>query len=55
MASNDYNEDLSLGYHDLPNAKEREAMSVLQLAEEMAKHSEGSPPYIVLSHELNLK
>lgn len=55
MADNNYDEDLSVGYHGIPNAEQREAMSVLQLAEEIAKHKEGSPPYIVLSHELNLK
>lgn len=55
MDDNDYNEDLSVGYHGIPDARQREAMSVLQLAEEMVKHKEGSPPYIVLSHELNLK
>ena len=55
MSSNDYNEDLSVGYHGIPDAKERETMSVLQLAEEMVKHKEGSPAHIVLSHELDLK
>lgn len=53
--AHDYNEDMSLGYHDLPNARERAAMSVLALAEDLARREEGSPAHIVLSHELNLK
>lgn len=43
------------GFHGLPSARARAAMSVLQLAEEIAKHKVASPPHIVLSHELNLK
>jgi hypothetical protein len=48
-------EAFSLGFHGLPGARERAAMSVLQLAEETAKHQKDSTPFIVLSHELNLK
>lgn len=48
-------DDILEGFHDLPSEKEREAMSVLRLAELMATREKGSPPYIVLAHELTLK
>ena len=55
MTRHEYNEDMGLGYHGLPDARERTAMTVLALAEEMVKHQKDTPAYIVLSHELNLK
>ena len=58
MADSNYNEFRGAAYHGIPDAKEREAMSVLALAEEMVKHQnepKDSVPYIVLSHELNIK
>lgn len=48
-------EDFSEGFHGLPNEKKRGAMSVLQLAELLVPLQKGTVPYIVLSHELNLK
>lgn len=46
---------MSESYHGIPSEKEREAMSVLQLAELLASLQKDTVPYIVLSHELNLK
>lgn len=48
-------EDFSEGFHGLPSEKERGAMSVLQLAELLVPLQKDTVPYIVLSHELNLK
>jgi hypothetical protein len=48
-------EDFSEGFHDLPSEKERGAMSVLQLAELLVLLQKDTVPYLVLSHELNLK
>lgn len=56
--SDDFDENLSTGYHGIPDAAKREKMSVLELAEEMVKHQKepkDSAAYVVLSHELNLK
>ena len=51
----DHDDGISLGYHDLPDAKARAAMSVLELAEDLAERKEGSPAHILLSHELSLR
>ncbi len=42
-------------FYDLPEQKEREQMEVLELAELLSSVEEGTPPYIVLTHELNMK
>ena len=43
------------GFHGLKSPEEREAMSVLELAELLAPLQKDTATYIVLSHELNLK
>ena len=43
------------GFHGLPSARERDAMSVIKIAELLSHQPEGSVPHVVLSHELNLK
>ena len=43
------------GFHDLPSQKERAAMTVLQLAELLSRRERGSPVYILIEYELNLK
>jgi hypothetical protein len=42
-------------FYGIPNEQEREAMSVLDLAELLSPLEKDSVPYIVLSHELSLK
>lgn len=51
----EHNEQLSEGFYNLPTEKERAKMPVLQLAELLSKRKPGTPDYLVLEHELNLK
>ena len=58
MSSAD-NNSMHNGYakvrYELPYAREREKMSILQLAEYLSSVEKGTPGYIVVEHELNLK
>lgn len=48
-------ESLAEGFYGLKSSEEREAMSVLELAELLTPLQKDTVSYIVLSHELNLK
>jgi|GEM_PF-4811610 len=48
-------EGMDHGFRGLPLPKEREKMDVLKIAELLSSRPKGSPAYIVLEHELNLK
>ncbi len=52
---NKVEEAFSEGFYDLPGEQERADMTVLQLAELLSTRQVGTPAYIVLEHELNLK
>ncbi len=43
------------GFHDIPDPRIRTGMSPEKLAIELSKLERGSPPYILLEHELNLR
>jgi hypothetical protein len=43
------------GFHGIPDPKQRASMSPEKLAIELSKLEKGSPPYILLEHELNLR
>lgn len=43
------------GFHGIPHPKERAKMSPEKLAIELSKLEKGSPPYVLLEHELNLR
>jgi hypothetical protein len=43
------------GFHGIPDPKQRAIMSPEMLAIELFKLEKGSPPYILLEHELNLR
>ncbi|MCP5007732.1 MAG: hypothetical protein GY941_27920 [Planctomycetes bacterium] len=47
--------ELLEGFFDLPSEQERADKTVLQLAELLSNQKVGTPAYIVLEHELNLK
>lgn len=53
--NSDSGDEFDEGFHDLPSARKREAMSVIQLAEILRPLQKDSVAYIVISHELNLK
>ena len=48
-------EAFSEGYYGLPSEQERADMTILQLAELLSTQQVGTPAYIVLEHELNMK
>jgi hypothetical protein len=43
------------GFHGIPDPQKRVKMSPEKLAIELSKQEKGSPPYILLEHELNLR
>ena len=43
------------GFHGIPDPQKRAGMSPEKLAIELSKLENGSPPYILLEHELNLR
>lgn len=43
------------GFHGIPDPRVRAVMSPERLAIELSKLEKGSPPYILLEHELNLR
>ncbi len=56
MTKRDNGEEAFIGeFYDVPGEQERANMTALQLAELFSTRQVGTPAYIVLEHELNMK
>jgi hypothetical protein len=48
-------EAFAQGFHGIPDPRKRARMSAEKLAIELSNLEKGSPPYILIEHELNLR
>jgi hypothetical protein len=47
--------NFSEGFHGIPSAEMIKKLSIIELAEEIARFPSGSVPHIIFSHELHLR